>query len=83
MARIAIWMNPVPSDGAIPHMNSAGMVKIVPEASDDEADPAVCPMLTSRIVLPPMIGRSAANAATMITASGIEVLMVRPTCSPM
>ena len=29
-----------------------------------------------------MIGRSAAKAATMITASGIEVLIVRPTMQP-
>jgi hypothetical protein len=63
-------------------MNRAGIVKTTPEAREEEAEPAVCPMFTSRIELFPIRGRSTANAATMITASGIEVLMVRPTFRP-
>jgi hypothetical protein len=38
------------SGGASPHMNSAGMVKMVPEASDELAEPIVCDMLASRII---------------------------------
>jgi len=39
-------------------MKSAGMVKMVPEASEEEAEPAVWPMLTSRMVpLPRILNR--------------------------
>jgi len=82
IASRATCRKPLPSEGASPHIKSAGMVKMVPEASDDEADPAVCPILTSRIEALPMTGRRAAKAATMMTASGMEVLMVRPTRRP-
>ena len=38
--------------GAIPHRNSAGIVKIVPVASDVDAEPIVCERFASRIVAP-------------------------------
>src|SRR5436305_616817 len=39
-ARIATCQN----GGAMPHKKSAGIVKIVPVASDDDAEPMVCEM---------------------------------------
>ena len=38
------------SSGGMPHMNSAGSVKITPLASELDAEPVVCEMLVSRIV---------------------------------
>jgi hypothetical protein len=58
------------------------MVKIVPEANDELADPPVCEMLHSRIVDRPKTGESIRRIATETTASGIAVLMVSPTRSP-
>ena len=63
-----------------PHMNSAGMVKIVPAASEELAEPIVCDMLaSSSMPRPPPIAR---KSATVSTAMGIEVETVRPTRSP-
>src|SRR5690349_24703467 len=50
-----------------------------PVASAVEAEPMVCAMLVSRMVAG---SRSARNAATAITAAGIDAEMVRPTRSP-
>src|SRR5262245_19435769 len=61
------------------HMNSAGMVKIVPLASEVEADPIVCDRLASRIV---PRARNSRKSATVITAAGIDAETVRPTLRP-
>ena len=65
--------------GTMSHMNSAGMVKIVPLASDVEADPMVCDRLASRIV---PRARKSRNNATVMTAAGIDAETVRPTRRP-
>ena len=65
--------------GTRPQRNSAGIVKIVPVASDVEAEATVCERLASRIV--PRV-RSRWNTATVITAAGIEAETVMPTRSP-
>lgn len=57
------------------------MVKIVPEASEELADPMVCDMLASRRTLPERL-RIRRNRATVRTAIGIEVETVSPTRSP-
>ena len=54
-------------------------MKIVPVASDVEADATVCDMFASRIV--PRV-RSSRNAATVMTAAGIEAETVMPTRRP-
>src|ERR1041385_4217833 len=74
-ARIATCQN----GGVIPQRNSAGMVKIVPVASDELAEPMVCEMFASRITSRRRISR---NSATVSTAMGIEVETVSPTRSP-
>jgi hypothetical protein len=63
----------------MPHMNNAGTVKMVPLASEVDADPMVCDRFASRIV-PPV--RSARNTATVMTAAGMEAETVRPTRRP-
>ena len=65
--------------GTMPHMKSAGMVKIVPLASDVEAEPMVCDRFASRIV--PRV-RNRRNSATVMTAAGIDAETVRPTRRP-
>src|SRR4051812_16780007 len=76
-ARIATCQN----GGAIPHKNSAGIVKIVPVASDELADPIVCEMFASRIMPLRRLGISR-NSATVSTAIGIDVDTVSPTFNP-
>ncbi len=68
--------------GAKPHRNRAGRVKMTPLATELEAEPTVCARLASRIDVPTPATRSARKAATVITATGIEVEMVRPARSP-
>ena len=63
----------------MPQRKSAGIVKIVPEASAVEADPIVWEMFASRIVPP---RPSTRKTATAITAAGIEAETVRPTRRP-
>ena len=63
----------------MPHRNSAGMVKMVPVASEVDAEATVCDRLASRIV--PRV-RSRLNTATVMTAAGIEADTVMPTRSP-
>ncbi len=63
----------------MPHRNSAGMVKIVPVASEVEADPMVWEMLASRIVPRAPTRR---KSATVMTAAGIEAETVMPTLRP-
>ncbi len=65
--------------GTAPHRKSAGIVKIVPVASDVEAEATVCERLASRIV--PRT-RNSRNAATVITAAGIDADTVMPTRRP-
>ena len=58
------------------------MVKSTPEATDELADPMVCDMLASRMLcLPPMADHTR-NATTVSTATGMDVLIVRPALSP-
>ena len=65
-ASSATWV----SGGTKPHMNSAGIVKIVPAASDELAEPIVCAMFASRSDPPSAEKR---KAATVSTAIGIDV----------
>ncbi len=67
--------------GVIPHRKSAGIVKIVPEASDELAEPIVCDMFASRIIPPGRLPMTR-NAATVSTAMGIDVDTVSPTRRP-
>jgi hypothetical protein len=55
------------------------MVKMVPVASDVDADPIVCDRFASRMVLGK---RSSRNTATVITAAGIDADTVKPTRKP-
>ena len=66
--------------GAMPHRKSAGMVKMVPAASEELAEPMVCERLASRII--PRPPPSDLKKATVRTAMGIEVETVRPTRRP-
>ncbi len=63
-------------------MNRAGSVKMTPEASELEAEPVVCARLASRIVPWWPILPSSRNMATVMTATGIEVLTVSPARRP-
>jgi hypothetical protein len=54
--------------GLKPQRKRAGMVKIIPEAREELAEPVVWAILQSKIVLFPMIGLNALNTATEITA---------------
>jgi hypothetical protein len=65
--------------GAIPHRKSAGIVKIVPVASEVEAEPIVCERLASRIVAG---FRRSRKTATVMTAAGIDAETVMPTRRP-
>ena len=58
------------------------MVKMTPLAIELEAEPTVCAMLCSRIVDFTRADRRRRKAATVITATGIEVEIVRPARSP-
>src|SRR5574341_1175989 len=63
----------------MPHRKSAGIVKMVPVASDVDAEATVCDRFASRIV---PRERNSRKAATVITAAGIEADTVMPTRSP-
>jgi hypothetical protein len=68
--------------GLKPQRKSAGMVKMIPEARDELADPVVWAMLHSKIELLPRSGAKTLNMATEITARGMAVDIVKPTLSP-
>ena len=55
------------------------MVKIVPLASEVEAEPMVCERFASRMLPREPTSR---KIATVITAAGIEAVMVSPTSRP-
>ena len=78
IASSVIWTNVVSK----PHRKSAGKVKMTPLATELEAEPTVCDRLASRMVLVTPPARSVRNSATVITATGIEVEIVRPARSP-
>ena len=78
MARIVIWRRFVSK----PQRKSAGSVKITPLATELEAEPTVCDRFASRMLLRRPPARSARKSATVITATGIEVEMVRPARRP-
>ena len=63
----------------MPHRKSAGIVKIVPVASDVEAEPIVCDRFASRIV---PFRPNSRKTATVITAAGIDADTVMPTRRP-
>jgi hypothetical protein len=67
------------SGGVIPHRKRAGMVKIVPAASDELAEPMVCERLASRRTSRCLNSR---KTATVKTAMGIEVDTVNPAFRP-
>ncbi len=62
----------------VPH-EERGIVKIVPLASDVDAEPMVCDRLASRIV---PRARNSRNSATVMTAAGIDAETVSPTRRP-
>jgi len=66
--------------GVMPQRKSAGMVKIVPVASDELAEPIVCARFASRITSP-RFGMSD-RKRTVRTAIGMEVETVSPTRNP-
>jgi hypothetical protein len=68
--------------GSSPQRNKAGIVKMIPEAKDELADPTVWDMLCSRMVVRPKRPRAARKNAIVMTAMGMEVLIVSPTRSP-
>jgi len=68
------------SGGAMPHRKRAGIVKMVPAASDELAEPMVCERLASRII--PRPPRTDLKKATVRTAMGMDVETVRPTRRP-
>ncbi len=70
------------SSGGMPHMNSAGSVKMTPLASELEAEPVVCEIFVSRMLPRMPTWASARNTATVMTATGIDVLIVSPARSP-
>src|SRR4030095_629561 len=65
--------------GTTPQRNSAGIVKIVPDASELDALPTVCARFVSRIV--PFFGRVVKTSADS-TAIGIDVDTVSPARRP-
>ena len=62
--------------------NSAGSVKMTPLATELEAEPTVCDMFASRMLLFTPAARSARKSATVITATGIDVEIVSPARRP-
>ena len=56
------------------------MVKIVPVASEERAEPMVCERFASRIV--PVAPPQSGSSATVSTAMGIDVETVMPTRRP-
>jgi hypothetical protein len=66
--------------GTTPHMKSAGIVKIVPVASDELALPIVCARFASRRLPPPF--DTARKSIAESTAIGIEVETVSPAFRP-
>jgi hypothetical protein len=63
----------------MPQRKRAGIVKIVPDASDVEAEPMVCDRFASRMV---PRARKSLKRATVITAAGIDADTVMPTRRP-
>jgi hypothetical protein len=68
--------------GLNPHKKRAGMVNISPDAKEELAEPVVWAMLLSKMELFPRIGVKTLNTATAMTAKGMAVEIVRPTCKP-
>ena len=68
--------------GASPQRNSAGRVKMTPLATELEAEPTVCEVFASSTVAVAPTPRITRKTATVITATGIDVEMVRPTRNP-
>jgi hypothetical protein len=66
----------------MPQMNSAGRVNRTPEATEELAEPIVCEVLASRMLCRTPTTPSSRNATTVSTATGIDVLMVRPALRP-
>ena len=64
----------------MPQRKSAGIVKMVPVASDVEAEPMVWERFASRIV---PLAPNNLKRATVRTAAGMEAATVRPTRNPM
>ncbi len=68
-----------PYGGAMPQRKRAGMVKMVPDASDVEAEAMVWDRFASRRVA---LARKRRNRATVMTAAGIDADTVMPTRRP-
>ena len=57
-------------------------MKITPLATELDADPTVCAVFASRMLLSIRAPRSRRKTATVITATGMDVEIVRPATSP-
>lgn len=55
---------------------------MTPDASEELADPVVCDMLASRIVVDPRNLRAIRKNPTVMTATGIDVDTVMPASKP-
>ena len=78
IAKRVIWRRV----GSKPQRKRAGRVKMTPLATELDAEPTVCERLaSSRVFWAPSL-RSARNTATVITATGIDVEIVRPALRP-
>ena len=66
----------------MPHINKAGSVNRAPLATDELAEPIVCDILvSSKLYLNPKTDNRR-KTTTVRTATGIDVLIVRPALSP-
>ncbi len=68
--------------GDMPQMNNAGMVNSTPDATDELAEPIVWDMLLSRIECRRPNDSRIRKVTTVSTATGIDVLIVKPALSP-
>ena len=78
IASRVIWS----SVGSSPQRKSAGRVKITPLATELDAEPTVWEVLASRMLVTDRSRWRLRKAATVSTATGIEVEIVNPTRSP-
>ena len=66
----------------MPHMNRAGNVNMTPLARELDAEPVVWEMFVSSIDPLTPTADKARKTATVMTATGMDVLIVRPARRP-
>ena len=77
-ASVPIWA----IEGLNPQRKRAGIVNMTPDAREEAAEPVVWAMFVSRMPTFPHRPRVTRKKATAMTASGIDVEIVRPTRRP-